>query len=231
VNDLVLLHGWGFGSRVWLPVRQHLAVNWRVALASLPDYDGSGTTGQELPANATVCAWSLGALQAMEWAIAHPDKVARLVLVGATPRFVQAPDWPYGQPMEFLDRFGADVAADATAALRRFGVLLNRGDKHAPALIRALNKLLDHQVPDVAILAAGLATLRCADFRQRVGNIRQPTLVVHGQCDPLMPVAAGRWLAQNLPAGQLEVVAGTAHAPFLSQPARFARLLAEFARG
>ncbi len=231
MNDLVLLHGWGFGREVWLPVSQYLRADFRLTLANLPGYDGSGLAGEDLPANATVCGWSLGGLQAMEWAIAHPDKVARLILVGTTPRFVEAPDWPHGQPMELLDRFGTDVAADPTSALRRFAALLNRGDNRARSLTRELNELLDQRVPDAAALEAGLATLRTTDLRNRIAGIRQPTLLVHGEHDPLMPVAAGRWVVQTLPAGRLEVLAGTAHAPFLSEPARFAHLLADFARG
>ena len=229
MNELVLLHGWGFSSEVWLPVTQYLATDWRVTLASMPGYGKPVLAGKDLPNNATICGWSLGGMQAMEWAIAHPDKVIRLVLVGTTPKFVEAPDWPHGQPAAVLDRFRLDVAADPAVALRRFASLLNRGDRLARPLTRALNKLVDRSMPDAATLNFGLSTLRNTDLRDKVAKIGQPVLIVHGEQDPMMPVAAGRWLAQNLPDSRLQVLADTAHAPFLAQPAAFARLLADFA--
>jgi pimeloyl-[acyl-carrier protein] methyl ester esterase len=229
VNDLLLIHGWGFNREVWLPVSQYLGADWRVSLVNLPGYGVPVLTGRDLPSNATVCGWSLGGMQAMEWAMAYPDKVARLVLVGATPRFVEAPDWPHGQPADLLDRFGRDVAADPTAALRRFAALINRGDRLARPLTRGLCTLLGRSAPDTAILETGLSTLRHTDLRDRVAKIRQPVLIVHGQHDPLIPPVTGRWLAQNLPNGRLQLVTDSAHAPFLSQPAHFARLLADFA--
>jgi pimeloyl-[acyl-carrier protein] methyl ester esterase len=54
-------------------------------------------------------------------------------------------------------------------------------------------------------------------------------LLVHGEHDPLMPLAAAQWLAGHMPNARIEVFPGAAHAPFLSQPERFAELLKRFA--
>ena len=58
--------------------------------------------------------------------------------------------------------------------------------------------------------------------------VRQATLLVHGEHDPLMPLAAAQWLAGHMPNARIEVFPGAAHAPFLSQPERFAELLNRF---
>lgn len=213
MRDLVFLSGWGFDSRVWQPVAERLAGDFRI-----------GYDLESAPAGAIVCGWSLGALRALKSALA-----ARLILVGATARFVQAADWPAAQPAELLDSFAAAVAADPAAALRRFAALMNQGDDHARELTRSLTALINERIPDTATLAAGLAELRDSDLRKSVVVARQPTLIVHGEHDPLMPLAAGRWLAEHMPNAQLEIFAGAAHAPFLSQPERFAALLTEFA--
>ena len=42
-------------------------------------------------------------------------------------------------------------------------------------------------------------------------QIRVPTLVIHGQDDPLVPVAAGRELARRIAGAQLEVIPGMGH--------------------
>jgi pimeloyl-[acyl-carrier protein] methyl ester esterase len=216
--DLVLIPGWGFDRRVWQPLAGRLAAQFRLHF----DIDIP-------PPGAVVCGWSLGALRALQWAEHYPDRVARVVLVGATPRFVRADDWTIAQPAALLDNFAAGVAADPAAALRRFVALINQGDDRARSLTRQMQALVAEHRPDAAALAAGLAQLRAVDLRAAASTIAQPTLVLHGERDPLMPLAAGRWLAERLPAGRLVTFAGAAHAPFLSQPERFAAVLADFA--
>lgn len=213
----MLIPGWGFDSRVWQPLANLLAKDFHIHSAT-----------DDLPADAIVCGWSLGAITALQWALAQPERIARLVLIGATPRFVQAPDWPHAQPPALLEEFSAAVAANPRAALRRFAALLNQGDEQARRLTRELAALIDeNQSPTT--LAAGLATLRDTDLRKDVSRVHQPILLLHGAHDALMPLAAAEWLAQHLPNARLEVFPGAAHAPFLAQPERCANLLARFA--
>lgn len=217
MRDLLLIPGWGFDARVWQPLADLLKQDFHLHYAI-----------EDTPANSIVCGWSLGALATMQLALAQPEKVSRLVLIGATPRFVQAPDWREAQPPAVLEAFAAAVAADAQAALRRFVALLNQGDAQARRLTRALTARLD-PVPSIEVLAAGLATLRDTDLRAQAGNIRQPVLLLHGAQDSLMPLAAAEWLVQQLPDARLEVFPGTAHAPLQADPQRCAKLLLGFA--
>jgi len=107
---VVLLHGQGGWSGMWLPVVADIKATHRVIAADLP-----GLGGSELPDGppdaARVLAWldalvrhtcpappalvgaSLGASIAARFAIAHPDRVSRLVLVdaGSLGRFRPAP--------------------------------------------------------------------------------------------------------------------------------------------
>jgi pimeloyl-[acyl-carrier protein] methyl ester esterase len=216
LKDLVFLSGWGFDSRVWQPVVERLAGKFHIGY----DLDAA-------PADAIVCGWSLGAMRVLKSAVVV--RLGKLVLVGATPRFVQAPDWPCAQPPELLDSFTAAVATDPLAALRRFAALLNQGDDRARDITRQLTALLGARIDDSATLAAGLAELRDSDLRKSAVAVRLPTLLVHGERDPLMPLAAGRWLAEHMPDARLEIFSGAAHAPFLSQPDRFAEMLQQFA--
>lgn len=217
MKDLLLIPGWGFDARVWQPLAVLLKQDFRIHYAI-----------EDAPADAIVCGWSLGALSALQLALAQPARVKRLVLLGATPLFVQAPDWREAQSPAVLEAFAAAVAAAPQTALRRFVALLNQGDKQAHRLTRELTAMLD-PVPPSAALAAGLASLRDTDLRAQIGNIRQPVLLLHGENDPLMPLAAATWLAQHMPDARLEVFPGTAHAPLLADPQRCASLLMGFA--
>jgi pimeloyl-ACP methyl ester carboxylesterase len=107
---VVLLHGQGGWSGMWLPVIPDLVSTHRVVAPDLPGLGASTVPGGP-PDAARVLAWldaliqrtcpsppalvgaSLGASIAARFAIAHPDRLSRLVLVGAgsLARFRPAP--------------------------------------------------------------------------------------------------------------------------------------------
>jgi len=107
---VVLLHGQGGWSGMWLPVVGELVATHRVVAPDLPGLGASQVPGGP-PDAAGVLAWlgeliqrtcpsppalvgaSLGASIAARFVIAHPDRVSRLVLVdaGSLGRFRPAP--------------------------------------------------------------------------------------------------------------------------------------------
>ena len=238
--DLVLLHGWGLGAAAWECVLPALAERFRVHRVSLPGYDGSADDGgdfrqtasaiaQVIPAGATLCGWSLGGMLAMAAAALDSNSApSRLVLVGTTMRFVQDGDWTAAQTPASHDTFASAVAADPAAALRRFVMLFNQGDLRARDVVRTLTRSLPSEPASTPVLLRGLDWLRDTDLRSRLQRLVLPTLVLHGECDPLMPLAAGERLAEELADARLEIFAGCAHAPFASDPARFVARLAAF---
>ncbi len=158
-----------------------------------------------------------------------PLGVVWLILCGATPSFVERDGWPHAQPPALLDRFDEALADDAAATLKRFIALFNQGDRQARAITRTLTRALATDgSADGATLARGLDWLRRVDLRAQVKTIALPTLIIHGDADPLMPLAAAHWLADALPHARLEVFGGAAHAPFVSDRERFAQLLIDF---
>jgi len=56
-----------------------------------------------------------------------------------------------------------------------------------------------------------LAVIASGDRRKLLRGIALPTLVIHGADDPLVPVAAGRDTAENIPGAELRVIAGMGH--------------------
>jgi pimeloyl-ACP methyl ester carboxylesterase len=107
---VVLLHGQGGWSGMWLPVAGDLAATHRVIAADLPGLGASEVPGgppdaarvltwlgelirETCPAPPALVGASLGASIAARFAIAHPDRLSRLVLVsaGGLGRFRPAP--------------------------------------------------------------------------------------------------------------------------------------------
>ena len=237
--DLALIHGWGVGAAAWDELLPLLTPNFRVHRVALPGYgnapDGAdfkttaAAIAESLPAGCALCGWSLGALLALQAAVLSPQRIGRLVLCGATPSFVQRDGWPHAQPPALLDGFCAALASDAAQTLQRFIALVNQGDRSARAITRSLARgVAADGLADNATLARGLDWLRRVDLRAQLSAIAQPALVIHGEADPLMPLASARWLAAALPQARLEVFSGAAHAPFLNDRERFARLLGDF---
>lgn len=241
--DLVLLHGWGMNAAVWGEVATELAQHFRLHCVDLPGHGASracaSCTRDEmadllaaaLPRRVTVCGWSFGGQIALNWALRQPDQIERVALLAATPRFVRGAGWDCGIDAAVLDDFARGLARDLPATLQRFTALQAQGDAHPRVVLRRLREhLLARGVPDVAALDAGLRLLRETDLRDRLERITQRTLILHGERDTLVPLAAGEYLQRVLPHATLEVFAGTGHAPFIAQPQRTARRITEFCR-
>ena len=61
-----------------------------------------------------------------------------------------------------------------------------------------------------------------------LGSLRQPTLVLAGDDDPIVPLVNGRILAWRIPNARLHVVDGGGHLFLLEQPARIAAAVAGY---
>jgi pimeloyl-[acyl-carrier protein] methyl ester esterase len=244
MSELLLWHGWGMQPAAWDSLIAQLEGRFQLRAQPLPGYAGTGAPEtytlenlvdallEPVTTPVTLCGWSLGALLAMLAAERHPDKVERLILIGATPSFVQKPDWPHGMTPAALAEFAAAVASDPATALKRFIALFNQNDVNGRAIGRELGRTLSSaELPSAAVLDAGLALLRDTDLRPLAPSIRQPTLLIHGSHDPLMPLAAAHWLVATLPQARLAILPDAAHAPFLSDPAHCAALIADFVHG
>ena len=242
--DLALIHGWGIGAGVWQPVINALAARCRVHVVDLPGYGGSKHCGAgrhdslgdladevmaTLPDGITLAGWSLGGLVAMAALARYAKRVGKLALIAATPSFQQREDWPHGVPPHLIDVFETALKLTPSLLLRRFNAQINQGDEHAKDLTRLTEQLTHDDQPDVAALKGGLHLLRTIDLRPILPKITHPTLIIHGENDPLMKLGGAEATRAMLPNARLEVFRGASHIPFLSQPQLFADTLADFA--
>jgi len=238
-RDVVFLHGWGSGTGVWDGFARRLEPRCRVHVLPLPGY-GTDSAPAALSLAATVTAvardaprrcgvvgWSLGGEIALAWALRAPRQVERLALIGTTPRFTSRPGWPCGTPPAVLREFGQAIVVVRANVLARFVAVQAKGDGRARHVAGVLQRLYERGVAD-EVLAAGLTVLASTDLRRDLRWVTQPVLVMHGARDRIVPPAAGRRLAEALPYCRFHLLRACAHAPFLSQPARVARLLRDF---
>lgn len=180
-----------------------------------------------MPAASTWLGWSLGGLVALAAAI-RSDRIARLILVAATPRFVTAPDWPCGIAPEVLTEFATALERDYGSTITRF-LSLQAGDgpEERSVLRRLRAEVARYGEPDRAALRSGLAVLRHTDLREALARVACPATVIHGGRDRLVPPGAATRLARMLPRASAHVLAAAGHAPFLTAPEAFVRLCRE----
>lgn len=234
---LRLLHGWGLNSRVFMGFEAALARPTQAL-----DLPGHGhapyrpgdldperlaqSLAHRYPEPSAWLAWSLGGLVALMLAARHPERVSKLVLVGATPHFMQAADWPFGTESAVLKNFSTQLALDYEATLRRF-LTLQAGVGERAQVHKLMSDLKVGGDAQVAALAEGLAVLETQDLRGLLATIRIPTLFIHGADDKVVSLEAARWSVDHMPHARFAVL-GRGHAPFLSDETQCAKLVRDF---
>jgi pimeloyl-[acyl-carrier protein] methyl ester esterase len=245
-KDLVLLHGWGMNGAVWDALPTALtagSIQHRIELPGHghspfgPPCDGgeaaliawADACLEAAPERAVWLGWSLGGLVALAAALRAPKRVRGLILMTATPRFVQAADWRPAMAEETLAQFHDGLVADPAGTLSRFLALQVRGSDHAREILRTLrHELVARPAPNPAALALGLDLLRDEDLRGPLPDLRPPSLWVFGSHDSLVPAAVAERVNLLLPNARTAVIEGAAHAPFLSHPTETAELIRGF---
>lgn len=239
--DLVLIHGWGLHGGLWSSLANALSDSFRVHAIDLPGHGNSPLpempytidhvaeyVADAVPPGASWMGWSLGGMITLAAAL-NGANIHKLVLVGAGPRFIQDSDWPHAISPEVLQGFSDELANDYHATLMHFLALQARGSERGREELRTLrSELFSHGEPTPEALRGGLTILQQADLRQRLPEIKQPVLLIHGEKDTLFSLESAKATARALPDSQLVTIKGAGHAPFISHPDTFTSLLKDF---
>ncbi|MFI9505788.1 alpha/beta fold hydrolase [Nocardia sp. NPDC052566] len=170
---------------------------------------------------ATVYGMSGGAAAAQLVALDYPDRVAALVLSSATPGGPghAAADLP-GMTDELMAYFSGEAPTpdwSDRAAVIEYLVDAERPFAAAsrPFDTEARRALAGQVVDRAADIAAQLTNPFLMDagtpWRDRLGKIDVPTLVLHGDEDPLFPIEHGRALAAEISGARFHTLTRTGH--------------------
>jgi len=242
---VLLIHGSGPGVTAW--------ANWRLVMPALaesrrviaPDMAGFGYTERQPGEVYTMDGWvahaigvldalgiertdlvgnSFGGAIALALAIRHPERVRRLVLMGSVGvpfEITQALDavWGYQPSLEamrgLLDLFAFDrsLVNDELARLRYEASIRPGFQESFGAMFPApRQRWVDAMVS------------READIRA----LPNPTLVIHGRDDKVIPLQTSLTLSSWIPRSQLHVFGQCGHWTQIEHASRFARLVGDF---
>ena len=234
--NLTLLHGWGLNGAVWNGVRDALAQCYTLHIVDLPGHglsDGAATAtitdmadavAAAMPPRTHLLGWSLGGLVAQDLARRYAERIDRLVLVAATPRFLQCDDWPHAVQSAVLADFGLRLSNNYAATIKSFLALQVLSTPNVRDAVNALQQAITSRgAPNLAALAAALDILRTTDLREHAAALPQAALVIQGDHDALTPEPAARWLAERMPDARYAMIPHAAHAPFMSHREEFMR--------
>src|SRR5262245_26911650 len=189
-------------------------------------------------ARVTLLGHSWGAGLAALYAIAHPDRIERLLLVDPMPPRADPYMTAFAQTLQsrFTDADRAAMAeasarrqkaadADAPDACRAYYAVFIKGYLHNPAAAARMRGDLC-AAPAAAlrnfsnINRSVMGSLGAFDLRSQLAAVKAPTLVIHGDSDPI-PMASAREWAASLPDGRLLVIEQSGHFPFVERPDAF----------
>jgi 3-oxoadipate enol-lactonase len=222
---VVLLHSALGDSRLWRHQVPALEGSFDVVAPDLPGWGGTpmptepysfvDVVAQHLPA--ALVGNSFGGAIALRTALAHPDRVAKLVLVDAG-----LPAWDYTEEMRAYwaaeeEAFEAGDLDGATEINMEFWVKPEHRDEVRPQQRRALELQSAHPEPE--LIWPEMAPL---------SSLTMPTLVVVGDDDKDDFKKIAEHLAEEILDADLAVVPGAGHLVGIDQPAELNALLLEF---
>ncbi len=162
--------------------------------------------------------FSAGGWVAQLAALDHPDRVRALTLVSTSPTMFEAdPDLPgatarmqevWANPLPEPDWSDPDAVVEYHVDTDRDYA----GDEFDEVHDRAIWTDTVRRSPGMHRDEGGADVFEPAPrWRERLGEIRVPTTVVHGTADPVFPLGNGEALAREIPGARLVMLPGGGH--------------------
>lgn len=218
-TPLVLLHGFGVSGYLWQSTLPYLAAHHQVFLLDLPGHGRSTYTQPwrlraiapilvewlhtlQLPSFALM-GQSMGGAVAIHLAAYAPELISHLILVSAA-----------GVPLQSTVRH---------LTRRAFHSFFQRGNGSYP-----VGLLRDVLRPRPRLFWQAAHEVAQSDFQSELATITQPTLIIWGERDVLLPISLGYALQAALPHAQFVTLPHCGHRPMLAEPETFSRIVLDF---
>lgn len=226
---VLFLHGAGGTQENWRFQMRHLGPKWHAVAVDLPGHgDSQGEGSCSVPeyrdfarefldaltlSRVVLVGHSMGGGIAQSFALAYPDRLAALVLVGTGARL----------------RVHPDIFAAIHTGVKEAARLISGWAFSSAALPATVAQGAEAFARNrAAVLEGDYRACDAFDLTGEIVAIRVPTLVLCGEEDRLTPVKYARFMHQRIPGATLEIVPGAGHMVMLEKPADVNRALIAF---
>jgi sigma-B regulation protein RsbQ len=247
-QPMVFAHGFGCDQHMWRYVAPRFEDEFRVILFDHVGAGGSDLTAYDPDRYDSLTAYaedvliicreldlghvifvghSVSAMIGVLAAVAEPERFAKLVLVGPSPRYIDDASYVGGfsesDIAELLDSLESNYLGWSSAMAP---VIM--GNPELPELGEELTESFCRTDPHIARQFARVTFL--SDNRADLTKVATPTLVLQCRQDVIAPRAVGEYVAAALGDSKLVLLDATGHCPNLSAPDATAAAIAEFVR-
>jgi pimeloyl-ACP methyl ester carboxylesterase len=253
-SPVIMLHGWTSSHQEWFPFLTALQQKHRVFRWDARGHGGH-PVGNKAPPTAqrmahdlanlldhyqldkvTAVGHSMGALTLWQYIRDFGTKrLSRLCFIDQSPKLLTDNDWKHGIYGNF-DEGKADKMmswlhedfAEGVLKLTAFGLNDRAREKYmagASGWERSRSAL---RAQDAAPLIECWKSLTAADYRDVLGRIDVPAMLVYGGESNFYRTETAHYVANQIPDAILHIYEGTDHSPHQWQRERFAQELMEF---
>lgn len=146
-------------------------------------------------------------------ALQAPQRIAKLVLLGASPRYLNDKGYIGGLTRKDIDEIYAAATQSYPGWLASFASAA-MANPDRPELARYFTDCLNTYPPErlLTVLCSVLQT----DYRREIGQIDIPTLILQSRNDLFVPLATAEYLQSQIKHSLLQVIDADGHFPHLS---------------
>ncbi|PSS31487.1 Strigolactone esterase [Actinidia chinensis var. chinensis] len=240
---LVLAHGVGTDQSAWQRILPYILPYYRIILYDLvcagsvnPDYfDFRRYTTLDAYVDDLLrildalavdrCAYvghSISAMIGILAAIRRPELFSKLVLIGASPRFLNDGDYHGGFEQGEIEKVFSAMQANYEAWVQGFAPLAVGAD--VPAAVREFSRTLFNMRPDISLFVS--RTVFNSDFRGVLGIVKVPCCIIQTAKDLSVPASVALYLQNHLGGrNEVEMLPTEGHLPHMSVPRMLAAVL------
>ncbi|WP_411721979.1 alpha/beta fold hydrolase [Mycetocola sp.] len=235
-RPMVFAHGFGCSQEMWSAVAPFFEQDYRVVR-----YDQVGAGGSDVSAydagkydslhgyaedlldilddldlhDAVFVGHSVSAMIGVLAAVRKPDRFGALILVGPSPRYINADGYIGGHEQEDIDSLLDALDANYLGWSATIAPMIV-GHSQTPALGESLTESFCSIDPMIAGHFARVTFL--SDNRRDLRDVTTPTLILQCQEDIIAPLPVGEFVHSEIPGSSLVVMSATGHCPNLSAP-------------
>ena len=241
-DPLLLIHGWGVNSGIWVSLVDQLKKFFKIYIIDLPGMGQSSiispytleNLAKEIRVNipvdkCNILGWSLGGQVAIQLAIKNPQFVEKLILMSTTPCFVERHDWSYGVKKQFFNKFEIDAKNKIDDTLMKFFLIQTKDIVNAKdTMIFLKRNFIQSSQHKTHGMKNALGVLKNTDLRKEIKKINIQSLIIIGDKDRLTCPDASLWLNKNIRTSTLVKIQGANHMPFITHTKEVIDAMKEF---